>query len=215
MMDNIAWNIDALVYDVLTGKVDRQVYSDVLSVLGTLDGSTIDEFGCGTGNLTRRFPKTARIRAIDYSPIAIDKAKQKTNGNVTFFVMDFYQEQPAGYQPDKIVACRCLYHHDLSLSLGILSAHLGDKGEVVIAHPVEDWSKYLMPRIEEKRHFDLVQLLKSITRLTNKTEFQYSLFTAEEFESAGKQHFDDVTVTSAGYDTHYLIQLRKGDFSKK
>lgn len=215
MINNILWNIDALGYDVFTGKVDRQVYSDVLSVLGTLDGFTIDEFGCGTGNLTRRFPETARIRAIDYSPITINKAKQKTNENVTFFVMDFYQEQPTGYQPDKIVACRCLYHNDLSSSLGMLSTHLGDKGEVVIAHPIENWSKYLMPRIGEKRHFDFVQLIKSIARFSNKTEFQYSLFTAEEFESAGKQHFDDVTVTSAGYDTHYLIQLRKGDFCKK
>ena len=215
MINNIGWNIDALVYDVFTGKVDRQVYSDVLSALGILDGFTIDEFGCGTGNLTSRFPDTARIRAIDYSLIAIDKAKQKTNENVTFFAMDFYQEQPAGYQPDKIVACRCLYHNDLSLSLGMLSTHLGNEGEVVIAHPVENWSKYIMPRTEEKRHFDLVQLIKSIARFTNKTEFQYSLFSAEEFENAGKQDFDDVTVTSAGYDTHYLIQLRKGDFSKR
>jgi len=215
MRTNIGWNFDALVYDLFTGKVDRQLYSDVLSALGAVDGTTIDEFGCGTGNLTRILLKTARIRAIDYSPIAIAKAKQKTNGDVNFFVMDFYQEQPKGYKPDKIIACRSLYHKDLSLSLRILSTHLGNEGEVVIAHPIENWRKFIMPRVDGKRNFDVVQFVKSIGRFVNHMNVPYSLFTAEEFKRVGKQYFDDITITLAGYDTHYLIRLRKGAISKK
>lgn len=214
MVNNIGWNIDALVYDLFTGKVDRELYSNVIMALGTLDGITIDEFGCGTGNLTAKLPETARVRAIDYSPLAIAKAKQKTNGNVKFFSMDFYQEQPNGYQPDKVLACRSLYHKDLSLSLGILSKHLGDKGEAVIAHPIENWKEYVMPKDNGNKKFDFIQFAKSIGRFANHMNVPYSLFTAEEFKRVGKQHFDDVAITSAGYDSHYLIQLRKGAFSK-
>ena len=215
MVSNIGWNIDALVYDLFSGKVDKQLYIEVLSALGTLEGLAVDEFGCGTGNLTRRLPETARVRAIDYSPIAIAKAKQKTNGHVSFFLMDFYQERPSGYQPDKIVACRSLYHQDLSLSLGILSEHLGDGGEVVIAHPIENWREYVMPRLNGERNFDFFQFVKSFGRLTRHINVPYSLFSAAEFERIGKKHFDSVMVNLAGYDTHYLIQLRKVALSKK
>ena len=215
MRSNLGWNIDAIVYDLFTGKVDRKIYEEVLSTLGQLDGLAIDEFGCGTGNLTRRFPATARVRAIDYSPIAVTKAKQKTNVNVRFFVMDFYEQQPNGYKPDRIVACRSLYHSDLSRSLGTLSGHLGDEGEVVVVHPNEDWKKYITPNIDRKRSFDFVQFVKSIGRVTNHFNVPYTLFSADEFEKIGQQHFDEVIVNSAAYDTHYLIQLRKGAPSRK
>ncbi len=215
MKNTFGWNIDALVYDLFSGKVDKKLYEDVLSALGDLKETTIDEFGCGTGNLTQRLPRTARVRVIDYSPIAITKAKQKANKNTSFFVMNFYQEQPKGYKPDKIVACRSLYHPDLSLSLRILSEHLGDNGELIIAHPVDSWRKYITPKINGKRSFNFIQVVKSIGRIANNLNVPYSLFSADEFEKIGRQHFDEVVIGSAGYDTHYLIQLRKGTLSKK
>ena len=215
MRSNLGWNIDAIVYDLFTGKVDKKIYEEVLLTLGQLDELTVDEFGCGTGNLTRRFPETARVRAIDYSPIAVTKAKSKTNGNVRFFVMNFYEQQPNGYKPDRIVACRSLYHSDLSRSLGIISEHLGDEGEVVVVHPSESWKKYITPNMNGRRNFDFVQFMKSIGRLANNFNVPYALFSADEFERAGRQHFDDVEVNSSAYDTHYLVQLRKGASSKK
>ncbi|MCK5449413.1 class I SAM-dependent methyltransferase [Candidatus Pacearchaeota archaeon] len=215
MKTNVGWDIGSLVYDLFTGKVDEQLYLEVLLALGTLDGIKLDEFGCGTGNLTGRLPETTKIRAVDYSPIAIAKAKQKTSKNVGFFIMDFYQEQPNGYKPDKIVACRSLYHSDLSLSLGILSRHLGDGGEAIIAHPTENWRKYVTPIVNGKREFNFVQFVKSNWRFANRMGVPYALFSADEFERVGKQHFDEVIINSAGYDTHYLVQLRKRAFSKK
>ena len=215
MRSNLGWNIDAIVYDLFSGGVDRKIYKETLSTLGQLDGLAVDEFGCGTGNLTRRFPETARVRAIDYSPIAVTKAKRKTNGNVRFFVMDFYEQQPNDYKPDRIVACRSLYHSDLSRSLGILSEHLGDDGKVVVVHPSEDWKKYITPNLNGRISFDFVQFMKSIGRLTNHLNIPYALFSADEFERIGRQHFDEVVVNSSAYDTHYLIQLRKGAPSEK
>ena len=214
MVRNIGWNITSLAYDFFTGKVDLQVYEDVLSSLGPLDGVRIDEFGCGTGNLTRRFPETARVRAIDYSPVAIAKAMQKTNERVNFFSMNFYEEQPGGESPDKIVACRSLYHPDLSRSLGILSNHLGESGEAVILHPIEDWKKYVMPKVNGRRRFDPIQLVKASARISNRLRFPYALFSREEFENVGMQHFDEVSVGMAAYDTHYLVQLRNGSSKK-
>ncbi len=208
-MSNTGWNLNALVYDLFTGKVDEQLYRDVIAALGDLDGIKLDEFGCGTGNLTSKFPNTAKVRAIDYSPLAIKKAKQKTNENVVFFLMDFYQEQPTEYQPDVIVACRSMFHSDLSKSLEILSNHLGDQGVAVIAHPSKNWREYITPKVNGRRKFDLIQFVKSIGRVANHFNFPYSLFSTEKFEKIGKQYFDEVKITSAGYNTHYLVVLKK------
>ncbi len=86
--------------------------------------------------MTARLSKSADIRAIDYSPNAIRIAKQKTNGKVKFYLMDFYKKQPEG-KADKVVACRSMYHPNLLRGLEILSEHTAEGGLAIIAHPHE------------------------------------------------------------------------------
>lgn len=203
MRSKTAWDIAALVYDLLCSKTDRQLYAEVLNALEP--AGSIDEFGCGTGNLTSMLPETALVRAIDCSPFAIEKAKKKANGNVSFFVMDFYRELPTDYKPEQIVACRCLYHKDLSYSLSIVSEHLSSKGKAIVAHPQEAWKKYITPIAKGSRCIGLAHLVKSSARLNT----NYALFSASEFERTGRLHFDEVAVKPAAYDTHYLVELRK------
>jgi len=213
-LESIYWDCINSKYDSLTGKIDNKLYLDVLSALGNLTGVKIDEFGCGTGNLTSKLSKTgAIIRAIDCSSSAISIAQNKIENktNVTFFLMDFYNEQPQNYHPDKIVVCRSLYNKDLSSSLGMLSEHLGYKGTVVIAHPVKNLFDSIMPQIDKHRKFSFNQMMKASARMANFMKItSYSLFSADDFEKVGRQHFDTVEVQVAAYGTNHIIKLSKG-----
>lgn len=209
MDSNFGWNQIARIYDLFIGKVDEKLYEEIIFSLGNLEKISIDEFGCGTGNLTKRFPESADIRAIDYSPNAIRIAKQKTNGKANFYLMDFYKECPHG-NADVVVACRSIYHWDLSKSMDILAGHLNENGMAVIVHPHEKLKNYLNPKFNGKDSVYFLHLAKSINRLAAQTGIvSYSLFPAEEFEKRGREHFKEIEVKLAGYETHYLVKLRK------
>ncbi len=108
MDSNFGWNQIARIYDLFIGKVDEKLYEEIISSLGNLEKIRVDEFGCGTGNLTARLSKSADIRAIDYSPNAIRIAKQKTNGKVKFYLMDFYKNSRKARQTKWLLAEACI-----------------------------------------------------------------------------------------------------------
>lgn len=212
----LVWEINAILYNLFMSDVHKHLYNDVLKALGPLENIKIDDIGCGTGKLIKFMPKTAIIRGIDYSKQAIIRAKNECKGHpkVTFLIKDFYSEIIDGYKPDKVVACRSLYYNDLSLSLSVLSAHLGEEGLAVVAHPKPDWKEYVgnnkLP-IKNK----LVQIIKSIGRVSSKIlGYPYNLFQLEEFDRCGRQHFDSVECGEAGLGTHYIIRLEKGNGSE-
>ena len=210
MPGDIGWNVNNLFFDYVLGEVDRQVYMEVIAALGDLDGKTIDEFGCGTGELTRLLSQTAEVRAIDYKKRALETTRKKTGLNVDLFLMNFYFQRPDSYKPDKVVACRSIYHPDLDLSLGILSKHLGDGGLAVVAHPVPYWLEYVTPNGNGKGVIDFKLMIKSISRPASRLGLlDYSLFTREQFLEVGQRHFNEVNCQRCGYGTHYLVMLRK------
>jgi len=209
MVSNFGWNSIAKIYDFVAGEIDEQLYGEVIRSLGNLDNLLLDEFGCGTGNLTIKFPKTVKVRAIDYSPNAIEIARKKTKDNITFYVMDFYRKRLEG-RADKIVACRSMYNPDLSRSMEILSNQVNDGGLVIIAHPRENLRRYLFPRIKRKKTLSVNHLVKSMNRVMNNMNLiDYSLFHAEKFKEIGRRHFNEVDVKLAGYETHYIVSLIK------
>lgn len=208
--DRFWWNINALFYDNLMSDIHTKLYEDALESLGNLNKVKIDDIGCGTGELIFRMPKTAIIRGIDYSPKAIKKAEEKCiDHNAKFLIMDFYSKLPKDYKPDKIVACRSLYHKDLSLSLRILSEHLNEGGLAVIVHPKPKSSEY-MELNGASKITKFIQFIKLFPRILSKMfGYSYNLFNIKDFERIGKQYFSSVESSEAGYGTHYLIKLRK------
>ncbi|MEA3430293.1 MAG: class I SAM-dependent methyltransferase [Nanoarchaeota archaeon] len=208
-MKNLGWNIDAFLYDIFLGRVDKKLYKDVLLVLGKVKkGVKIDEFGCGTGELTRRLPKSAKIRAVDYSPNALKKVEQKTQKNVKVFCLDFYKKQPKG-RPDILIACRSLYHKDVEKSMKMLSKHIG-KGTVIIAHPQPSWWKYVFPKTKGFRLPSFIQLVKSYGRFANMTgQAPYALFSSKKWLKVAKKYFKNVKLYRAAHDTHYILKLSK------
>lgn len=210
MANALAWSLDALVYDAVSGRVDRQLYQNILTALGPTEGLLVDDFGCGTGNLTRLFPPSTRVRAIDISPVAIARTYYKVGDNVSLHQENFY-EQLQDPRPDRIVASRSLYHPDLSRSIGMLAGHLGDNGIAVVAHAVPDVHQYLFQQWNGSRSFSPRQAVKAVARLTRLVGIDYRFFEAEEFEQAGRHYFDDVRVELGGFGTHYVVTLRKGN----
>ena len=209
MANHIAWNLGALVYDFFVGRVDRQLYQDILKALGPTDGMIVDDIGCSTGNLARLFSPATRVRAIDLSPVAIARARSKVSENVELYQFNFY-ERHWGPPPQRIVASRSLYHPDLSRSISLLADHLRDDGVAVVAHAVPDTSQYIFPQMNGTRSFSPRQAVKAAARLSRLVGVDYRFFEAEEFERAGRQHFDDVRVELGGFGTHYVVTLQKG-----
>lgn len=208
-MNNLGWNIDAWLYDIFLGRVDRKLYRDVLAIIGDVDRLKIDEFGCGTGELTSRLPKKAKVRAVDYSPNALKKVRQKTGKNVKVFCMDFYKEQPKG-SPNILIACRSLYHKDINKSMKIVSEHIGKKGTVIIAHPQPSWLKYVFPKWKGLRLPSFVQLVKSYGRFANFTgQAPYALFSSKKWLRAAKKYFKKVELYRVAFDTHYVVKLSR------
>ncbi|MBI1970862.1 class I SAM-dependent methyltransferase [Candidatus Woesearchaeota archaeon] len=214
MANRLAWNLDALVYDFFAGQVDQQLYQDILKALGPTDGMIVDDLGCGTGNLTRLFSGTTTVRAIDLSPVAIAKTYYRTGPNVYLCSMDFYNMPPSlrpSPAPHRIVASRSLYHPDLPRSIGLLASHLRDDGIAVVAHAVPNVSQYMFPRMNGTKSFSPRQAVKAAARLSRLVGVDYRFFEAEEFERAGRQHFDAVNVELGGFGTHYVVRLQKGN----
>ncbi|KYK26978.1 hypothetical protein AYK26_04405 [Euryarchaeota archaeon SM23-78] len=205
------WDINAIFYDVLMSKLHRHLYKDIIKALGPLDNVKIDDVGCGTGELILLMPKTAIIRGIDYSKKAINKCRKKcAKHNAKFYVMDFYKELPKDYKPDKVVACRSLYHKNLDLSLSTLSKHLGKHGLVVVAHPKLKWQEYVSANAKSG-FIRFMQITKSSARVFSKLlGYPYNLFPLKDFKKYGKKYFDKVECREAGLKTHYLIILKKG-----
>lgn len=210
-VDKFFWNLNGIVYDWLMSEVHTKLYKDILRGLGNLDGVRIDDIGCGTGELIKRMPETAIIRGIDYSQKAIAKAQKKCSSqNVKFYTMDFYSELPQDYKPDRVVACRSLYHPDLSLGLRILSEHLGDSGLAVIAHPKPNLKEYMKPQNGSSNKVNLIQIVKSSGRLFSRIfGYNYTLHSVQDFEKVGKQYFNSVKCSDAGDGTHNLVRLEK------
>ena len=209
-MSKLGWNISmGFFYDKFLCDVDEKLYSEVILNINDRDVNSIDEFGSGSGQLTRRLPKTAKIRAFDFSEEAIEKARKLVSRNVEFFHINFYKERPNDYKPDIAIACRSLYHKDLGFSIDMLAEHVG-QGLVIIVHPKPYLLDYANPKINGFRKFNSVQFFKgSIGRITNYFGHSYNLFEAEEFERIGNLSFNNVSVDSCAYDTHYIIKLQQ------
>lgn len=216
MTSSFAWDLDALVYDYFVGEVDKQLYANVLHTAGlaginkNVERMRIDDFGCGTGNLTRLLPALAEVRAIDISLTAIMCAYPKVSTGVRFHHADFYGQEVGVRNSDVAIACRSLYHHDLSRSLGMLSRHLSDTGMAVVAHAMPDIGSYVFPQFNGTRSFSPRQAVKALSRMVKLVGVDYRFFEAQEFERAGRQHFNDVKVELGGFGTHYVVTLRKG-----
>jgi len=209
-MGRIIWNYSLkFFYGLVNGRIDDKLYRDILDSIGCTSGTTIDEFGCGNGGLTRRFPETTHVRAVDFSEEAIKFARKVTKPNVSFYNMDFYKDLPNGYKPDILVACRCLYHPSLEFSLERLAEHVGE-GVVVIAHPNPDFKKYIIPEMNGARNLNLKQILKRTAgNLSGFFGHDYHLFREGEFRRIGEQFFHLVSVEDCAYGTHLLIKLEQ------
>ena len=207
----IVWYINGLIYDLLMNDVHKRLFQDVIEAIGDLDGKKIDDIGCGTGEVIQLLPKTADIRGIDYSAAALLRAREKCpSENVTFVEMDFYGQLPDDRKPDKIVACRSLYHHDLTVSMAMIFNQLNESGAAVLIHPKPRVIDFMLPNKGAKRFFNLTQFIKSAPRILSKIfGYPYHLFEAHDFEAAGKKYFKTVDVRDAAYGTHYLIYCEK------
>lgn len=80
-------------------------------------GSTIGDFGCGTGEVTlgfaRRFPD-ARVTGFDVNPPSLDRARalaERIGAGVTFDRLDLTAPFPASVGPFDIVCCNGVLHH--------------------------------------------------------------------------------------------------------
>ncbi len=196
-------------YDRFLCEVDKKLYSDVVRVVQDSKHDSIDELGSGSGQLTRRLPTTSKIRALDFSEKAIEKAKKLAGENVEFIQTDFYKEIPNTYDSDITIACRSLYHPDLNVSLDMLAEHTG-QGLAIVAHPKPSLWDYALPQINGSRQLNLIQLIKGMSgRISNRIGHSYNLFDAEEFEKIGKQSFNQVHVENCAYGTHNLVLLQQ------
>lgn len=207
----IVWYVNGLIYDLLMNDVHRRLYRDVIEALGDLDGQKIDDIGCGTGEIIQLLPETADVRGIDYSAAALLNARKKCpSENVKFTEMDFYGQLPDDRRPDKIVACRSLYHHDLTVSMAMIYHQLNDGGSAVLIHPKPRVKDFMLPKKGDKRFFNLTQFIKSAPRVLSKIfGYPYHLFEAQDFEEAGNKFFSKVEVRDAAFGTHYLIYCEK------
>lgn len=208
-INNIWWELNTFIYGHLMTDIHNKLYEEVITALGNLDNVRVDDFGCGTGELIKRMNKKAIIGGIDISRKAIEITRRIAKPNTKLYVMDFYSELPDTYKPDKIVACRSLYHPDLKLSLRMVAEHLSDNGSAIIVHPKKEWRDFINPDTKSIKS-KLVQIVKSFPRKFSKyLGFQYNLFSPEEFKKYGEQFFNHVQCEDTGYGTHNLIILNK------
>ena len=74
-----------------------------------IKGKSVLELGCGEGHLTKSvFRRAKNITAVDFSAIAIERAKANKHPNARFENADFLDVSFTGY--DTIAAIECLYY---------------------------------------------------------------------------------------------------------
>jgi cyclopropane fatty-acyl-phospholipid synthase-like methyltransferase len=79
------------------------------SVAQFVTGKTVLELGCGEGHLTQTlFWDAARVKGVDVSGVAINRATSKGLSNTDFENSDFLSVSFVGY--DVIAAIECLYY---------------------------------------------------------------------------------------------------------
>ena len=109
---------DALLpfYDLLTRALGMtKVYDTLIAQAGVVEGMSVLEVGCGTGNVTIRVQKVrpgANVVGVDPDPRALDRAQRKARGRSGIhFERGYVQELP--YEDGKFdrVLSSMMWHH--------------------------------------------------------------------------------------------------------
>lgn len=177
------WDINAEIYKLITTKVHKQLYKDILKQAGNLENKTIDEYGFGLGNLIELMPNSAIIRGFDISQTAKEKTEKLIGDKADLYLKDFYELANLDYKPEIIIASKVLYHPNLEESIEVLNNNIDPKGKVIIAHPKKKEKDYIFINQKGKKRLNLIALIKSSSRILSKYfSYNYSLFTEQEWQ---------------------------------
>src|SRR3989442_9357142 len=103
----------AATYDVdrnLTRDLDQAVTRNILA---NLHCKSVLELGCGTGKNTALLAEIGeRVRAVDFSPSMIERAKDKLRlNNVSFEVADITEPWPCASDSYDLIVCNLVLEH--------------------------------------------------------------------------------------------------------
>lgn len=109
---------DALLpfYDLLTRALGMPtVYNNLIDQAGVIEGMSVLEIGCGTGNLTARVHRAhprATVVGVDPDPRALARAERKVSvGNGIEFVRGYVQNLPFGDGEFDRILSSMMWHH--------------------------------------------------------------------------------------------------------
>jgi len=132
------------VYDEMHSKGQSSWFSDgqeerelILKMGEPWEDVRVIEIGCGEGDLSRElWEKKARIFAIDYSPIAIEKAREK-HGNLPFYCEHYRKFGDGDNKVGRLVMQGVLEHLDYPFDelKWMMENLLTDKGDVITSSP--------------------------------------------------------------------------------
>jgi malonyl-CoA O-methyltransferase len=140
-----AYNEWSGIYDSntnLTRDLDQHITRELLAHLQV---DSILEIGCGTGKNTAFLAQIARrVRALDFSPGMIEKAKEKVLAkNVTFAMADITQPWPCDAEEFDLIVCNLVLEHieDLSHIFAQAARTLSTGGRFLIneLHPFKQY----------------------------------------------------------------------------
>lgn len=118
------------------GKDESETHSVVIGALGKIEGKTILDVGCGTGELAASLAElgAARVTGIDYSEKAISTARERySQGNLEFLCRDIADwQEPV----DVLVSCGTFEHmDDPQETLKKFASLIGFDGQIVLTCP--------------------------------------------------------------------------------
>jgi 2-polyprenyl-3-methyl-5-hydroxy-6-metoxy-1,4-benzoquinol methylase len=128
------------------------------SVAHFVTGKTVLELGCGEGHLTQTlFWDAARVKGIDISGVAIDRAISREMPNASFETSDFLSVPFTGY--DVITAIECLYYLSVSEQNAFFEkvAHEHSKKLLIISAPI-------IGQNEHRRYFTHKGMLNTLAQ---------------------------------------------------
>jgi malonyl-CoA O-methyltransferase len=169
----------------LTRDLDQRVTENLL---GARQFDSILEIGCGTGKNTELLVKIAEhVRAVDFSPGMIDRAKQKVQAeNVDFSIMDITQPWELVDSSFDLIVCNLVLEHieDLHAVFAEAARTLRPRGNFFVneLHPFRqyDGKKARFYREGEKIEVDAyVHHISDFLRAA--TQSRLALITIEEY----------------------------------
>src|ERR1039458_3527493 len=158
-----------------------------LGVGSDLQGKTLLDFGCGTGETSTQLALFgASVVGMDISPelIAVAQRRAERDGvrdRIQFLTVDLLQQPPAANTFDRILCSAVLHHVDYSLVLPILRNCLKPGGKIVIGEPtamspalakIRDWLPVARDVSPDERQFNSAAVA-AIAGAFDQTEVHY------------------------------------------